>query len=134
VSLLRRFYRRGGADQMASDVLRQAENALEALDSKALVSLYADDFVFEDTTSGDRITDKDELRSYFDRLFSLPDVSFSNVSFFGLVERAAGQWTWGGSSLQSGQRYSIRGASLFRIEGDGIKEEIIFYNPRSAFS
>jgi steroid delta-isomerase-like uncharacterized protein len=119
---------------MASDVLRQAESAPEALDSKALVSLYADDFLFEDTASGDRITDKDELESYFDRLFSLPDVSFSSVSFFGLGEGAAGQWTWGGSFLQSGQRYSIRGASLFRIEGDKIKEEIIFYDPRSAFS
>jgi hypothetical protein len=119
---------------MANDVLRQAEDALAALDSRVLVSLYADDFLFEDTASGDRITDRDELTSYFDRLFSLPDVSFSDVSFFGLGDRAAGQWTWGGSSLQSDQRYSIRGASLFRIEGDRIKEELVFYDPRPAFS
>jgi steroid delta-isomerase-like uncharacterized protein len=119
---------------MAIDVLRQAEKALVALDTKALVSLYASDFLFEDTSSGDRITDKDELKAYFNRLFSLPDVNFSNVNFFGLGERAAGQWTWGGSSLQSAQRYSIRGASVFKIEGDRIKEEIIFYDPRSAYS
>ncbi len=119
---------------MAIDVLRQAENALVDLDTKALVSLYAEDFLFEDTASGDRITDKDELKAYFDRLFSLPDVNFSNVSFFGLGERAAGQWTWEGSSLQSGQRYSIRGASIFKILGDRIKEEIIYYDPRSAYS
>jgi steroid delta-isomerase-like uncharacterized protein len=119
---------------MASDVLRQAENALVALDSKALVALYADEFLFEDTASGDRIADKVELTAYFDRLFSLPDVSFSNVSFFGLGESAAGEWTWEGSSLQSGQRYSIRGASLFRLEGGRIKEETIFYDPRPAFS
>ena len=119
---------------MANDVLRQAEDALAALNTKVLVSLYADDFLFEDTASGDRITDKDDLESYFTRLFALPDVSFSDVSFFGLGDRAAGQWTWGGSSLQSGQTYSIRGASLFRIEGDKIKEEVIFYDPRPAFS
>lgn len=119
---------------MAFHVLRQAENALVDLDAKTLVSLYAEDFLFEDTASRNRITDRDELKAYFDRLFSLPDVNFSNVSFFGLGERAAGQWTWGGSSLQSGQRYSIRGASLFKIEQDRIKEEIIFYDPRSAYS
>ncbi|NIS79853.1 MAG: hypothetical protein GTO14_06520 [Anaerolineales bacterium] len=119
---------------MTTDVLRQAKTALVALDAKVLVSLYAEDFLFEDTASGDRISDKAELKSYFDRLFSLPNVNFSNVSFFGLGERAAGQWTWGGSSLQSGQRYSIRGASLFKIEHDRIKEEIIFYDPRSAYS
>jgi steroid delta-isomerase-like uncharacterized protein len=119
---------------MAIDVLRKAEVALAALDTKVLASLYADDFLFEDTASGDRITEKDELIAYFDRLFSLPGVSFHDVSFFSLGERGAGQWTWEGSSLQSGQPYSIRGASLFRIEGDRIKEEIIFYDPRTAYA
>ena len=60
-------------------VLRRAEQALVGLDSKTLVSLYAPDFLFEDTTSGDRISDKKDLKAYFDRLFSLPDVSFLDV-------------------------------------------------------
>lgn len=118
---------------MDSDVLQQAERALVALDTEALVSVYAADFIFEDTASGDRITERDELKAYFDRLFSMPDVNFSDVSFFGLGDRAAGRWTWEGTSLQSGQRYSIRGASLFKLEGNRIKEEIIFYDPRSAY-
>lgn len=116
------------------EILRRAEQALVGLDSETLVSLYAPDFLFEDTASGDRITGKKDLKIYFDRLFSLPDVSFLNVSFYALGERAAGQWTWCGSSLKSGKGYAIRGASLFKLEEDGIKEEIIFYDPRSAYA
>ena len=119
---------------MSDDVLHLAEKALVDLNTDALVSLYADDFLFEDTSSGDRITDKEELRRYFDRLFSMPDVNFSEVSFCHIGNKAAGRWTWYGSSLQSGQEYKIRGASLFELEGDRIKEEVIFYDPRSAYS
>ena len=119
---------------MSNDVLHLAEKAFVNLNTEALVSLYTDDFLFEDTSSGDRITDKEELRRYFDRLFSMPDVYFSDVSFYHMGKKAAGRWTWGGSSLQSGQEYKIRGASLFELEGNCIKEEVIFYDPRSAYS
>lgn len=116
-----------------TDVLRRAEDALEALDADALVSQYSDDFLFEDTSAGVRITDKTALRAYFDRLFLWPDCSFYDASYFGLGQRAAGQWTWGGSSKLSGEKFSIRGASLFKIEGDKITEEIICYDPRPAY-
>lgn len=115
-------------------VLTQAERALVAMDAESLVSLYADDFLFEDTSTGERITEKDQLREYFQRLFSLSGVNFSRVRFFGCGDRAAGQWTWSGLSLQSGQEFSVRGASLFKLDGDQIKEEVIFYDPRSAYS
>jgi hypothetical protein len=67
-----------------------------------LVSLYSEDFVFEDTPSGDTITDKMKLREYFDRLFALPEVKFSNVNFFNCGKTGAGVWTWSGKSLESG--------------------------------
>jgi hypothetical protein len=89
--------------------------------------------VFEDSSTGEMITEKDKLKEYYERLFSMPDVSFSEVSFISLGEDAAGMWTWGGNSLKSGQIYSIRGASLFELAGDRIKKEIIFYDPRSAY-
>jgi steroid delta-isomerase-like uncharacterized protein len=117
---------------MSNDVLRRAEKALVDMDADALVSLYAEDFVFEDTAAGDRITDKERLKDYFERLFQMPDVSFSDVEFFNLGESGAGRWTCSGNSLKSGQPYSIRGASLFRLQGDRIKEEILFYDPRAA--
>ena len=119
---------------IASDVLSQAEQALVSMDAEVLVSLYSEEFLFEDTASGDRITDREELRRYFDRLFSMPKVNFSDVSFYRLEDKGAGNWTWGGTAIQSGEVYSIRGASLFKLEGDRIKEEIIFYDPRLALS
>ena len=112
-------------------ILRQAEKAITSLNAEALVALYAPEFLLEDIASGNRISDKDELREYYDRLFALPEVSFTDVSFFALGERAAGQWTWCGKS-QSGEKYAIRGASLFKLAEDGIREEILFYDPRPA--
>jgi hypothetical protein len=116
------------------DVLRRAEQALVGLDSEALVACYAPEFLFEDTASGDRITEKQELSAYFTRLFTLPNVSFSNVSFFSLGDRAAGQWVWSGTSLESGDQFAVRGASLFRLSMGGITEEVIFYDPRKAYA
>ena len=115
----------------SNELLRQAEKALIDLDAEALVAAYAPEFVLEDTASRNRITNKSELRAYYDRLFSMPDISFSNVSFFSMGERAAGQWTWCGRS-KSGQKFAIRGASLFKLGEDGIREEILFYDPKSA--
>ena len=118
---------------MPSEPLEQAEKALVALDAESLVSLYADGFLFEDTSTGDRIATKDDLKAYFERLFAMPNVSFSDVSFFRMGLRGAGQWTWGGTSRQTGVAFAVRGASLFKLAEDGIKEEVVFYDPRPAY-
>ena len=97
---------------MQAEVLGRAELALTALDAEALVALYSVDFLFEDTASGATITGKAELKAYYDRLFALPEVSFSDVRFFRCANLGAGEWTWSGKSLGSGQDYAIRGASL----------------------
>ena|SRR3972149_2964994 len=119
---------------MPSDPLEQAEKALVALEAKSLVSLYADEFLFEDTSTGDRITTKGDLKTYFERLFTMPNVSFSDVSFFSMGTRGAGQWTWRGISRETGAAFTVRGASLFKLADDRIREEVIFYDPRPAFS
>jgi len=113
------------------ELLREAEKALIDLDTEALVASYAPEFLLEDTASGTRISKITELREYYNRLFALPEVAFTDVSFFALGERAAGQWTWCGIS-QSGEKYAIRGASLFKLAEDGIREEILFYDPGPA--
>ena len=118
---------------MEVEVLKRAEEALVSLDAEELVSLYADDFVFEDTSSGDTVTNKKELREYFERLFSLPEVGFSNVTFFRYGDCGAGEWTWSGRSLGSGKEYSIKGASIFSLGEDAIKSESIFYDPRKVY-
>lgn len=114
-------------------ILRQGEKALRGLNAEALTALYAPEFLLEDTASGSQISNRAELREYYDRLFSLPEVSFTDVSFFGLGERAAGHWTWCGRT-QSREQYAIRGASLFILGEDGIREEILFYDPRPALA
>ena len=118
---------------MEVEVLKRVEEALVSLDAEAFVSLYTDDFVFEDTSSGDTITNKQELREWFERLFSLPEVGFSNVTFFRCGDHGAGEWTWSGRSLGSGKEYSIKGASIFSLGEDEITSESIFYDPRKAF-
>jgi hypothetical protein len=112
-----------------NELLRRAEKALIDLDAEALVAAYAPEFFLEDTASGNRISNKTELRKYYDRLFALPDISFTDVRFFTLGERAAGQWTWCGRS-KSGQKFTIRGASLFKLGEDGIREETLYYDPK----
>ena len=114
---------------MQAEVLGRAELGLIALDAEALVSLYSADFLFEDTASGETITDKGKLTEYFVRLFALPDVKFSDVRFFRCANLGAGEWTWSGKSLRSGQDYSIRGASLFVLADNRIKKETVFYDP-----
>jgi steroid delta-isomerase-like uncharacterized protein len=120
-------------DEMSPDVLQRAAKALVEMDTDGLVALYADSFVFEDTSTGDRITSKGDLLGYFKRLFSMPAVNFTEVSFFSDGERGAGKWTWNGRSLKTQQAFSIRGASLFELQGDRIKTEIIFYDPRAVY-
>lgn len=119
---------------MLAEVLGRAEIALVSMDAEALVALYADDFLFEDTSSGKTITDRTQLREYFDRLFALPEVRFSDAKFFKCANLGAGEWTWSGKSLQSGKDYSIRGASLFILGEGKIKKETVFYNPRTAYA
>jgi steroid delta-isomerase-like uncharacterized protein len=118
---------------MESKVLKEAAEALASLDAESLVSLYADDFVFEDTASGECITKKTDLRKYFDRLFSLPEVQFPDVRFFSCGDKGAGEWTWTGKSIRSGKDYSVRGASLFILGQGCILRETIFYDPRAAY-
>jgi len=118
---------------MGSNVLLMAKEALISLDSESLVSLYSNDFIFEDTSYGEVLTDKEALRVYFDRLFSLPDVGFSDVTFFSCGDRGAGEWIWSGKSLQSGSDFTIRGASIFVLEKNRIKSETLFYDPRPAY-
>jgi len=118
---------------MESDILKRDEEALTTLDADTLISLYSDNFIVEDVSSGDTITDKGALKAYFNRLFSLPGVKFSDVCFFGCEDQAAGEWIGYGKSLELGVNYAIRGASLFVLSEAHIKRETNFYDPRPAY-
>ena len=113
------------------DHLEAAGAASEALDVEALVGLYVDGFVFEDVAAGATISTRDDLSVYFEALFSMPDVRFSDVVFFGCGDRGAGTWLWSGTN-RDGEAYSVKGASIFDLAEGGIRRETIFYDPRPA--
>ena len=118
---------------MTGHDLQAAAEALEALETEALVGMYGKGFVFEDTAAGHVIGTRKELRSYFDALFAMTDTKFSEVAFFESGTRGAGTWVWSGTN-QNGGAFTIKGASIFELAEDGIHRETIFYDPRPALS
>lgn len=117
---------------MSGSYLDVVSAALQALDTEALVALYADGFAFEDPGLGQTIGTRDELRAYFEGLFGWADVSFGDVAVFSCGNRGAAEWTWSGTSPSSKRRFSIRGASIFEVGANGITRETIYYDPRPA--
>lgn len=117
---------------MAQDHLQRAVAALQALDAEQLVSLYADSFTFEDPALGEVISGRTRLRAYFESLFALPGVSFSDADVFSSGDRGAARWTWSGTNPRTGRHFAIKGASLFEVGPDGITRETIFYDPSPA--
>lgn len=115
---------------MESEILKLAEDAQRKLNAEDLISLYSENFLFEDTSSVNYITEKEKLREHFDRLFPLPEVKFTDVNFITCGGQGWGEWTWSGKSIKSGLDYSIRGASFFALSEGKIKRETIFYDPQ----
>lgn len=114
---------------MESSHLESAARALESLDAERLVAQYAGEFVFQDTAAGLEVTDRDELRRYYDALFSMPGVAFTEVSFFqDEGGTGAGEWVWSGLG-QDGEFFRVRGASVFELSPTGIVRETIYYRP-----
>jgi steroid delta-isomerase-like uncharacterized protein len=124
----------GGGRNMDANVLENAKVALETRDAERIVACYADAFVFEDIASNERITDRGELAQYFERLFSLPGVSFSDVVLLGGDGWAALEWTWSGARRNSEGEYRVRGASIIELRDGRIARETIYYDPRPAIS
>ena len=112
-------------------LLDQAKRALVGLDVETLVRLYAPECQLLDVPSGAKMTTESELKAYYDQLFAMQDIAFTDVSFFAAGDQAAGEWTWHGRSPASGKAFAIRGASLFKLGEAGILEECLFYDPRS---
>jgi steroid delta-isomerase-like uncharacterized protein len=115
-----------------ADIFQRVTAALESLDTETLVSCYADEFLFEDIPSNEVITNKEELRAYFQRLFSLPNVRFSNASFFACEDKGAGEWIWSGTKPSSGVEFSVRGASIIELQDGKISRETLYFDPRPA--
>ncbi|MFQ5907639.1 MAG: nuclear transport factor 2 family protein [Thermoplasmata archaeon] len=119
---------------MATNVLERTKEALEALDVDVLVSCYAEDFLFEDIPSELRITEKADLKTYYEHLFALPNVKFSDTVIYDGGDWAALEWTWSGNKRDSGAEYQVRGASIIELRDGRIARETIYFDPRPALS
>ena len=111
-----------------TDLVRGWANAWSA-DVDALLALFVDDLVYEDVTLGVVNQSKDELRAFAGVFIAaIPDCRVELNAVFGAGENAAAAWTMSGTQKgdsempATGKSFTIRGASLFRLAGDRIKE------------
>jgi hypothetical protein len=118
--------------RMPANVLQEAKAALEGLNTDKILEIYADRFKFEDTPSKLLITDQKKLGEYFQQLFSLPKVSFSDIRLYEAETFAAIEWTWSGVNHATGEAFRVRGASIIELESGKVRRESIYYDPRPA--
>jgi steroid delta-isomerase-like uncharacterized protein len=119
---------------MSAKALKEAKEALEGLDADRIVNVYANEFLFEDASSKERITGRKALREYFQQLFALPQVSFSDIRIFEAGSFAAIEWTWSGVKSDTGKPYRVKGASVIELREGKISRETIYYDPGPALS
>lgn len=119
---------------MPSKSLQEAKEALEELDADRLLSAYAEEFLFEDTSAGVQIMDEPGLRSYFQQLFSSPGVAFSGVHIFDGGNFAVIEWIWSGVKHATRESFRVKGASILELLEGKIVRESIYYDPRPALS
>ena len=119
---------------MSGKALKEAKEALEGLDADRIVNVYANEFLFEDSSSKECITDRKALREYFQQLFALPQVSFSDIRIFEAGSFATIEWIWSGVKRDTGKPYRVKGASVIELREGKISRETIYYDPRPALS
>jgi len=119
---------------MPEKALREAREALEGLNVDQILLAYAQDAIFEDISAGERIVGQAGLRAYFEQLFSLPGVAFSDIRIFDGGSFAALEWVWSGLKRNTGGAYSVRGASVIELREGKIIRESIYYDPKPARS
>jgi ketosteroid isomerase-like protein len=119
---------------MPAKVLQDAKSALEGLNTDKIIEIYSDNFLFEDTSSKEQITDRSSLRKYFQQLFSLPKVTFSDIRIFEAESFAVIEWIWGGVKRSNGEPFRVRGASVIELSEGKVSRESIYYDPKSAWS
>jgi hypothetical protein len=117
---------------MPANVLQEAKAALEGLNTDKILEIYAEQFVFEDTPANLLITDRKKLGEYFQQLFSMPEVSFSDIEIHEAESFAVIEWTWGGVNQATGETFHVRGASILELEDNKVRRESIYYDPRPA--
>ncbi len=116
-----------------SDATRLIEAWAEAWSSpnglERLASLLTDDCVYEDLGTGTVAHGKEELKAFFDAVFSaVPDFKIELTSQFIAGNWAGAEWTWSGTQtgdfpgIPATNKYAcVRAASVFELQGNKFK-------------
>ena len=119
---------------MTAKVLLDGKEGLEGLNADKMTECYANDFFFEAPSSDDRITDRASLKNYYQQLFSLPEVGFSDIKILEAEHFATIEWTWSGASPITGKPYQVRGVSIIELTDGKISRESLYYDPKPFWS
>jgi ketosteroid isomerase-like protein len=105
-------------------VLEQMAAAFNRHDLDAIMSLFADDCVFESPRGaepwGTRFVGRSEVRKGLAARFNgIPDVHYGAARHFVAGERGASEWTLTGTTVE-GERIEVRGCDLWTFDGDRV--------------
>jgi steroid delta-isomerase-like uncharacterized protein len=106
------------------DVLERMAAAFNRHDLDAIMSLFADDCVFESPRGADpwgtRFVGKAEVREGLAaRFHGIPDVHYRDARHFVAGERGASEWTLTGTTTE-GELIEVRGCDLWTFDGDRV--------------
>lgn len=101
-------------------------------DSDKLLSLFAEDFTYEEVYSGKSYTDKNGLTGYMESTISgIPDSKFDILAVVANKKMAVVEWVWKGTNSigweslgipATDKYFELRGVSVLTIENDLIKK------------
>lgn len=111
-------------DRTKLDVLGRMLDAFNRHDLDAIMSLFAEDCVFEAPRGpapwGRRYEGRQEVAEGLGARFTgIPDVSYEGHADFVSGERGASEWTLRGTTVD-GERLEVRGCDLWTFRGDRI--------------
>jgi len=113
------------------EVLEQMLDAFNAHDLDTIMSLFAEDCVFESPRGPDpwgrRSVGKEEVaRGLAARFEGIPDVQYRDGDHFVAGDRGLSEWTLTGSTVE-GERVEVRGCDLWTFRGDRIVRKDSFW-------
>jgi ketosteroid isomerase-like protein len=119
------------SDDVKLDVLERMLEGFNRHDLDAIMSLFAEDCVFESPRGPDpwgrRFVGKQEVaRGLGKRFETIPDVHYGDGSHFVAGDRGASEWTLTGTTVE-GERLEVRGCDLWTFQGDQLVRKDSFW-------
>jgi steroid delta-isomerase-like uncharacterized protein len=110
--------------------------AWSSQDTEKLLTLFTGDCLFEDVTFDVVTRGKQELRGFANGAFAaVPDFKIEVTREFATDQWAAVEWVMSGTHRgdfpglpATGKRFSVRGTSIFELEGGKIRRESDYWD------